>query len=164
MLFYGAPRLKGIALPDGVTSVGNNAFSTCISLKELALGAELLNAGCGLTEFCVALEKITVSENNESFSDEGNCLTRKADNTVIAGCASSKIPAGTGANRRYSLCRADAAWRNRFSRRVEKYRTLCVFLHGTERTQTAARIAKNRRLRFCKLHRTRIRANPRQRD
>ena len=102
--FLWCAALESIALPDGVTSVGNNAFSTCISLKELALGAELLNAGCGLTEFCVALEKITVSENNESFSDEGNCLTRKADNTVIAGCASSKIPAGTEQIGEYAFC------------------------------------------------------------
>ena len=87
-----------------MTSVGDNAFSTCVSLKELALGAELLSAGCGLTEFCVALEKITVSENNESFSGEGNCLTRKADNTVIAGCASSKIPAGTEQIGEYAFC------------------------------------------------------------
>lgn len=93
--FLWCAALGKITIPDGVTSVGDNAFSTCVSLKELALGAELLSAGCGLTEFCVALEKITVSENNESFSGEGNCLTRKADNTVIAGCASSKIPAGT---------------------------------------------------------------------
>ena len=102
--FLWCAALESIALPDGVTSVGNNAFSTCISLKELALGAELLNAGCGLTEFCVALEKITVSENNESFSDEGNCLTRKADNTVIAGCALSKIPAGTEQIGEYAFC------------------------------------------------------------
>ena len=102
--FLWCAALESIALPDGVTSVGNNAFSTCISLKELALGAELLNAGCGLTEFCVALEKITVSENNEFFSDEGNCLTRKADNTVIAGCASSKIPAGTEQIGEYAFC------------------------------------------------------------
>ena len=102
--FLWCAALESIALPDGVTSVGDNAFSTCISLKELALGAELLNAGCGLTEFCVALEKITVSENNESFSDEGNCLTRKADNTVIAGCASSKIPAGTEQIGEYAFC------------------------------------------------------------
>ena len=102
--FLWCAALESIALPDGVTSVGNNAFSTCISLKELALGAELLNAGCGLTEFCVALEKITVSENNESFSGEGNCLTRKADNTVIAGCASSKIPAGTEQIGEYAFC------------------------------------------------------------
>ena len=102
--FLWCAALESIALPDGVTSVGNNAFSTCISLKELALGTELLNAGCGLTEFCVALEKITVSENNESFSDEGNCLTRKADNTVIAGCASSKIPAGTEQIGEYAFC------------------------------------------------------------
>ena len=93
--FLWCAALGKIAIPDGVTSVGDNAFSTCVSLKELALGAELLNAGCGLTELCVALEKITVSENNESFSGEGNCLTRKADSTVIAGCASCKIPAGT---------------------------------------------------------------------
>ena len=97
-------RLKEITLPQSLTSIGKYAFSTCISLKELALGAELLNAGCGLTEFCVALEKITVSENNESFSDEGNCLTRKADNTVIAGCASSKIPAGTEQIGEYAFC------------------------------------------------------------
>ena len=102
--FLWCAALESIALPDGVTSVGDNAFSTCVSLKELALGAELLNAGCGLTEFCVALEKITVSENNESFSDEGNCLTRKADNTVIAGCASSKIPAGTEQIGEYAFC------------------------------------------------------------
>ena len=102
--FLWCAALESIALPDGVTSVGNNAFSTCISLKELALGAELLNAGCGLTEFCVALEKITVSENNEFFSDEGNCLTRKADSTVIAGCASSKIPAGTEQIGEYAFC------------------------------------------------------------
>ena len=103
-VFFWCAALESIALPDGVTSVGDKAFSTCISLKELALGAELLNAGCGLTEFCVALEKITVSENNESFSDEGNCLTRKADNTVIAGCASSKIPAGTEQIGEYAFC------------------------------------------------------------
>ena len=103
-VFFWCTALESIALPDGVTSVGDNAFSTCVSLKELALGAELLSAGCGLTEFCVALEKITVSENNESFSDEGNCLTRKADNTVIAGCASSKIPAGTEQIGEYAFC------------------------------------------------------------
>ncbi len=103
-VFFWCAALESIALPDGVTSVGDKAFSTCISLKELALGAELLNAGCGLTEFCVALEKITVSENNEFFSDEGNCLTRKADNTVIAGCASSKIPAGTEQIGEYAFC------------------------------------------------------------
>ena len=102
--FLWCAALGKIAIPDGVTSVGDNAFSTCVSLKELALGAELLNAGCGLTEFCVALEKITVSENNESFSGEGNCLTRKADNTVIAGCASSKIPAGTEQIGEYAFC------------------------------------------------------------
>ena len=102
--FLWCAALGKIAIPDGVTSVGDNAFSTCVSLKELALGAELLSAGCGLTEFCVALEKITVSENNESFSGEGNCLTRKADNTVIAGCASSKIPAGTEQIGEYAFC------------------------------------------------------------
>ena len=103
-VFFWCAALGKIAIPDGVTSVGDKAFSSCISLKELALGAELLNAGYGLTEFCVALEKITVSENNESFSDEGNCLTRKADNTVIAGCASSKIPAGTEQIGEYAFC------------------------------------------------------------
>ena len=102
--FLWCAALGKIAIPDGVTSVGDNAFSTCVSLKELALGAELLNAGCGLTELCVALEKITVSENNESFSGEGNCLTRKADSTVIAGCASSKIPAGTEQIGEYAFC------------------------------------------------------------
>ena len=102
--FLWCAALESIALPDGVTSVGDNAFSTCVSLKELALGAELLSAGCGLTEFCVALEKITVSENNESFSGEGNCLTRKADSTVIAGCALSKIPAGTEQIGEYAFC------------------------------------------------------------
>ena len=103
-VFFWCTALESIALPDGVTSVGDNAFSTCVSLKELALGAELLSAGCGLTEFCVALEKITVSENNESFSGEGNCLTRKADSTVIAGCALSKIPAGTEEIGEYAFC------------------------------------------------------------
>ena len=103
-VFFWCAALGKIAIPDGVTSVGDNAFSTCVSLKELALGAELLSAGCGLTEFCVALEKITVSKNNESFSGEGNCLTRKADNTVIAGCASSKIPAGTEQIGEYAFC------------------------------------------------------------
>ena len=103
-VFFWCAALESIALPDGVTSVGDKAFSSCISLKELALGAELLNAGYGLTEFCVALEKITVSENNESFSGEGNCLTRKADSTVIAGCASSKIPAGTEQIGEYAFC------------------------------------------------------------
>ena len=66
------PNINSIVIEEGVTSIGEYAFS-----------------GCG------NLATITVDANNQTFdSPEGsNAIIRKVDNTLILGCKTTVIPA-----------------------------------------------------------------------
>ncbi len=116
-------NLESVTGMSGVISIERGAFGGCESLTELSLpsGLECIEAsafsGSGLKSFhlpetvieieipsdtmesnlfanCKGLTEITCDENNPVFRAEGNCLIRREDSAVVAGCKTSVIPDG----------------------------------------------------------------------
>ena len=121
--FSGCINLESVTGMSGVISIERWAFSDCESLVELSLpsGLERIETSAfsrsGLKSFhlpetvieieipsstldsnlfddCKGLTEITCDENNPVFRAEGNCLIRREDSAVVAGCKTSVIPDG----------------------------------------------------------------------
>ena len=69
--FYGA-GLTSINLPWTVNSIGNEAFSECDSLVEIAIGDNITQLGQAAFKGCDRLEKVTFSNKNNITSIESN--------------------------------------------------------------------------------------------
>ena len=49
-------------IPEGVTSIGDEAFSFCSSLKEITIPDSVEEIGMGVFYGCSSLKEITISE------------------------------------------------------------------------------------------------------
>lgn len=115
-MFEGCTSLTEARLPENLQEIGSGAFEGCTSLTEVRLPDGILKIGhgifndTGISEVTVPasvneisggaftgagkLQRLTVAEENPVFRGEGNCIIRKADNVLAAGCASGVIPNG----------------------------------------------------------------------
>ena len=91
--FYDS-RVKGVAIPSTVTSVGNCAFYDCSRLNSITIPDSVMSIGGAAFSGCSSLESITVKSGNTIYRSEGNCLIRIADIALILGCKNSIIPNG----------------------------------------------------------------------
>jgi len=112
---FGETGLISIEIPQSVTEIDDYAFYSCSSLENLTIqsNSELIRIGSdaffgnGIT--CLYLPSsvssisgssfannditdITVNDNNETYSSNGNCIIRNSDNVLILGCNESTIP------------------------------------------------------------------------
>lgn len=94
-LIYGG--ISG-AIPDGIKKLEGWSLCGTNNIVELNIPASVTEIG-GKYDFqsagiasCPNLVKLTVDKDNPVFKSENNCIIRKSDNTLIAGCASSVIP------------------------------------------------------------------------
>jgi uncharacterized repeat protein (TIGR02543 family) len=103
--FYNGSRLTGLALPDSLVWIGNNAFEHSGSLTEITIPASV--AGIAPTAFanCHSLTSLSVDPANAAYRSEGNCLIRKSDDVLIAGCSNSVIPDGVSGIGAYAFSR-----------------------------------------------------------
>ena len=86
-------EFETIALPDGLTSIEADAFRNCAALATAELPASLETLAGNAFSGCALLRSLTVAEENPVFRAEGNCIIRKSDGVLIAGCESSELPA-----------------------------------------------------------------------
>ena len=95
---FDGTALETLVLPEGV-EILENAFKNCTELKSVSLPSTLTKIGnsYGVPPFsgCHSLESIEIAEGNEVYASDGNCIMRKADNTLVFGCKASKIPSYT---------------------------------------------------------------------
>lgn len=94
---YAFQRCKGlgeVALSDNITSIGRNAF-TYSGITSLSIGKGLSSIGESAFSSLDNLSSITIDEENATYDSRDNCnaIIRKADNTLIAGCGGTVIPA-----------------------------------------------------------------------
>ncbi len=90
--FAGCTGITRAVLPDSVQTVGQAAFSGCTGLKQVQLGSGVTQVAIRAFEGCPALCELTVSAANTVYHDIENCLIRKADKVLVAGCTGSVIP------------------------------------------------------------------------
>lgn len=93
--FSGCSSLKTVEIPEGVTEIGDEAFENS-GLTEIYIpgSVKIIDETWNLFRGCKNLQKIEVSEENEVYYAEGNCLIKRGDRRVVAGCDVSVIPEG----------------------------------------------------------------------
>ena len=89
--FSNCTSLTEIALPEGLKEIHSSVFYGS-ALKGLTIPASVEEITPFFIGECTALETLTVAEGNLTYRSEGNCIIRRKDDALIAGCRTSVIP------------------------------------------------------------------------
>lgn len=99
--FSWCKQLKTITIPDGVTEIGELAFYGCKSLTSIIIPSSTTKIGDqsypSAFEYCGSLVSITVESGNPVYDSRNNCnaLMITATNQLVRGCKNTVIPDGT---------------------------------------------------------------------
>ncbi len=80
-----------IRLPASLKTLQDFAFESC-RITSIVIPKNTVEIGKGVFSSCDALESVTVEEGNSVYYSKENCIIRKKDRYLIAGCKSSVIP------------------------------------------------------------------------
>ena len=83
--------IQAVNLPDSIKNIGFYSFLYS-TLKEITLPEGLTSIGIEAFAACSGLESITVEEGNSVYHSEGNCVIETDTNTLVFGCNNSTIP------------------------------------------------------------------------
>lgn len=61
--FGGCDALKSITIPDSVISIGDKVFAGCTALENITIPNSVINIGDGAFMYCESLQSITIPEN-----------------------------------------------------------------------------------------------------
>ncbi len=90
--FKGCIGLTKVNIPDTVTAIGNYAFYGCRSLTILTIPEKVKDIGRGVIGKCDRLAILLVAEKNTVYHGEANCVIETESKTLILGCKNSVIP------------------------------------------------------------------------
>ena len=85
--------LTSITIPNMVTSIGDGAFAG-LGLNSITLPNSVTSIGINPFAGCTSLETITVEEGNTVYDSRDNCnaIIETATNTLVSGCSTTIIP------------------------------------------------------------------------
>ena len=85
---------KNTIIPNTVTSIGWNAFSTMGSLTSITIPASVTSISYTSFYACSGLEEIIVNPNNPVYDSRNNCnaIIEKSSNKLVAGSKTTVIP------------------------------------------------------------------------
>ncbi len=89
--FSSCTGLTSVNIGNGVTSIGERAFSYCTGLTSIEIPDSVTSIGEDAFFSCSSLENIVVGEANTRYHSNGNCLIETKSKTLIFGCKNSII-------------------------------------------------------------------------
>ena len=93
--FSGSSGLTSITIPDSVTSIGDSAFSGCSGLTSVTIPDSVTSIGNDAFSGCSGLTSFNVATNNSVYSSQNGLLLTKDGKTVVAGVNGNvTIPSG----------------------------------------------------------------------
>jgi len=92
--FSGCSSLTDIEIPDSVTAIRMQAFYECTSLTGVYIPKSMTSIDTSAFHYCSSLERIEVAEENTVYDSRENCnaIIETAGNSLIKGCKYTKIP------------------------------------------------------------------------
>ncbi len=97
--FYRCSSLIGVNIPNSVKVIGYQAFYGCSSLRGIHIPGSVRGIGDSAFEYCPSLTSMSVASDNPRYDsrDECNAIIETRENTLIAGCRNTVIPASVKA-------------------------------------------------------------------
>ena len=92
--FCGCTSLAKISLPSTLTKVGVSAFYGCPMLNSIVIPASVTTFESYVFMYCSSLKSVVVEEGNPVYDSRNNCnaIIETATNTLVAGCINTVIP------------------------------------------------------------------------
>jgi hypothetical protein len=81
--FFDCTNLNGIDLPETLTSIGDNAFNGCEQIKNITLPKGITGIGDNVFCNCYSLSEIFVDEQNPVYASNAGVLFDKKKTTII---------------------------------------------------------------------------------
>ncbi len=93
-LYLNNELITELVIPNGVTSIKNNAFYNCSGLTSITIPNSVTSIGNTAFWYCSGLESIVVDPGNTKYDSRDNCnaIIETESNTLIAGCKNTIIP------------------------------------------------------------------------
>ena len=88
--------LTSLTLPEGLKTIGSDAFCGCASLKSIVIPSTVNDIGINIFSQCISLTSIKVTSGNNTYDSRNNCnaIIKTYGNKLIAGCMNTIIPYG----------------------------------------------------------------------
>ncbi|MBR2194745.1 MAG: InlB B-repeat-containing protein [Salinivirgaceae bacterium] len=81
--FYTSNNITAVIVPEGVTTIGANAFGSCERLTQISLPSTLVNLGSYAFQSCPALTTVTVADGNTAYCVVDGVLYNKDKTTLV---------------------------------------------------------------------------------
>lgn len=85
------PSLKEVVVTGG-KKIGRNFFQNCVSLERISLPATVTDVETDAFSGCLSLKELTVDAGNRAFQSKNNCLIRTATKELLVACDPEGIP------------------------------------------------------------------------
>lgn len=97
--FNSCENLQSITFLEGVKAIGNpgfnatvqSVFHNCTNLTKIILPSSVEFIAPGMTG-STNVKNLIMHESNPIYKSDGNCIVRKSNNELVAGCKASVIP------------------------------------------------------------------------